>query len=100
MSSTVSTCPYALCEFKNSLGYCKLTACIKHGETTSQPTLSTVHCGACDELEAGDTLYSHTSLDDGDMYSAIRNIRFCPKCGKKLLTFLEKRRRCRGNERV
>lgn len=93
MSYTASTCPDALCEFKNSLGYCKLTACINHGETTSQPTLATVHCGVCDELEAGDTLYSHTSDDVGDIYSAIRDIQFCPKCGKKLLSFREKRRR-------
>ena len=91
---TTSTCPDVLCEFRNNLGYCELTACIKHhGETTSRQTLATAHCGACDELDAGDTLYSHTSDDLGDIYSAIRDIQFCPKCGKKLLTFREKRRR-------
>ena len=93
MSYTSSICPYTLCEFKNDHGYCSLTACIKHGVTSSQPTLVTAHCDACDELEAGDTLYSHTSFDDGNTYLAIRNIQFCPKCGNRLLTFREKRRR-------
>jgi len=53
MSYTTSTCPDSLCKFRNSLGYCKLTACVQHGETTPQPTLAIAHCGACDELEAG-----------------------------------------------
>lgn len=52
-----------------------------------------VHCEVCEELESGDTLYSHTSDDIGDMYSAIRDIQFCPKCGKRLRTFQEKKGR-------
>lgn len=98
MSYTMSTCPDVLCEFNNRFGYCTLTACIKHHGTVSEPTPIAVHCEVCEELESGDTLYSHTSDDIGDMYSAIRDIQFCPKCGKRLRTFQEKRGRWSGNE--
>ena len=63
MSYTASTCPDVLCEFKSSLGYCKLTACINHGETTSQSTLSTAHFDACDDLEAARTARVMTLKD-------------------------------------
>jgi len=79
MNSTSTDSSYIQCVYKN--------------ETSSHPMLVTAHCDVCDGLESGDTLYSHVCFEDGDSYLAIRNIQFCPKCGKKLLSFREKRMR-------
>lgn len=35
-------------------------------------------------LEKGDTLYVYESWDGGIDFNAIRNIKYCPVCGKKL----------------
>ena len=36
------------------------------------------------DFEQGDTLYYHTSWDGGVEYNYIRNIKYCPVCGKEL----------------
>ena len=43
-------------------------------------------CEVCryHELEQGDTLYRYTSWDGGVGFDYIRNIRYCPVCGKEL----------------
>lgn len=35
-------------------------------------------------LECGDTLYIESSWDGGIEFRHIRNIKYCPVCGKKL----------------
>lgn len=50
-------------------------------------------CRECDELEYGDNLYLYGEDDVGIVFSKISNIKFCPMCGKKLLTYREKRER-------
>ncbi len=41
---------------------------------------------ACEwhDLEKGDTLYVFTSWDGGVGYEYIRDIKYCPVCGKEL----------------
>ena len=43
------------------------------------------NCTFCEEHEKGDTLYEMSSWDGGIGFDYIRNIRFCPLCGKELL---------------
>lgn len=46
----------------------------------------TKKCPCCDYhgLESGDTLYIDASWDGGVGFDYIRDIRFCPICGKEL----------------
>ena len=37
-----------------------------------------------EDLEQGDTLYIERSWDGGIEFDYIRNIKFCPVCGKEL----------------
>lgn len=41
-------------------------------------------CDFCRQHECGDTLYESSSWDGGIGFDYIRNIRFCPICGRKL----------------
>ena len=50
------------------------------------------NCRICDELEPGDTIYMSNSWDGGVGYEYIRDIQYCPVCGKPLLTYEEKRK--------
>ena len=83
-----------VCSLKNEYGYCQITACINpyglrydDGYNTG---FASINCTVCEMLEKGDTLYQHTSDDIGDIYSAIRDVQFCPKCGRKLYTYQER----------
>lgn len=40
-------------------------------------------CDVCENLEEGDTLYSHSEWD-GSVVDYISGIKFCPKCGRRL----------------
>ena len=47
-------------------------------------------CCICENLEAGDTLYASSDWDGGLGFDYIRDIQYCPVCGRKLgsdLTF-------------
>ena len=44
-------------------------------------------CDACDGLEDGDTLYIYSEWDGGIEFDHIRDIHFCPKCGRWLPNF-------------
>lgn len=85
------------CEFKNHHGYCQLGVCAYHepARTTLSPV--TYNCAVCGDLDLGDTLYSHSSDDVGDIYTAIRNIRYCPVCGQMLRSFTAKMTERRAN---
>ena len=48
------------------------------------------NCRICDELEKGDTIYMSNNWDGGVGYDYIRDIQYCPCCGKPLLTYEEK----------
>ena len=50
------------------------------------------NCRICDELEQGDTIYMSNNWDSGVGYEYIRDIQYCPICGKLLLTYEEKRK--------
>lgn len=41
-------------------------------------------CDACENLEEGDTLYISSDWDGGIGFDYIRDIKFCPKCGRRL----------------
>ena len=41
-------------------------------------------CGFCRQHECGDTLYGYSDWDGGIGFDYIRDIRFCPICGRKL----------------
>lgn len=44
-------------------------------------------CDVCDGLEDGDTLYIHSEWDGGIGFDYIHDIHFCPKCGRRLPNF-------------
>lgn len=50
-------------------------------------------CYTCNDLEAHDDLYTYNSCDDGISFDGIRDIEYCPKCGRRLLTYEEKKKR-------
>jgi hypothetical protein len=41
-------------------------------------------CSACKNLEIGDTLYASSDWDGGVGFDYIRDIKYCPVCGRKL----------------
>lgn len=41
-------------------------------------------CWACEGLEDGDTLYAHSDWDGGIGFDYIRDIKYCPVCGRRL----------------
>ena len=41
-------------------------------------------CCSYKSLEDGDTLYTYSSWDGGIEFNYIRNIKYCPVCGRKL----------------
>lgn len=41
-------------------------------------------CWVCENLENGDTLYSTSDWDGGIGFDYIRDIKYCPVCGRKL----------------
>lgn len=61
--------------------------CIDPDAVRELPSVSperTKECDACEDLEEGDTLYRSSDWDGGIGYDYIRDIRFCPKCGRRL----------------
>ena len=52
-------------------------------------------CKTCEGLVFGDELYQYTSWDGGHGYEEIRDIQYCPRCGRRLLTHEEKAERAR-----
>lgn len=49
-----------------------------------QPHVLTNNCSFCEYHEKGDTLYESSSWDGGIGFDYIRDIRYCPICGRKL----------------
>lgn len=47
-------------------------------------TDKTNYCEFCKNHEDGDTLYEMSDWDGGIGFDYIRNIHYCPLCGKKL----------------
>lgn len=41
-------------------------------------------CELCSNLEKGDTLYQSSDWDGGIGFDYIRDIQYCPKCGRRL----------------
>ena len=41
-------------------------------------------CQVCENLEFGDTLYVYSDWDGGIGFDYIRNIKYCPVCGRRL----------------
>ena len=42
------------------------------------------YCEFCENHEESDTLYNMSDWDGGIEFNYIRNIQYCPICGKKL----------------
>lgn len=57
-------------------------------------------CSLCEdiEIEKGDTLYKISDWDGGIGYDYIRNVQYCPLCGKKLMTLEEWKAKKYGNK--
>lgn len=57
-------------------------------------------CSLCEdiEIEKGDTLYKTSYWDGGIGYDYIRNVQYCPLCGKKLMTLEEWEAKKYGNK--
>lgn len=53
-------------------------------------------CQICDNLEKDNNLYICRYDDVGYCFDEIRNIQYCPKCGRRLLTYEEKAERVRN----
>ena len=53
------------------------------------------YCSTCDNLEKNDSLYICRYDDVGYCFDEIRGIQYCPKCGRRLLTYEEKAERVR-----
>ena len=49
------------------------------------PHVLTTNCSFCEYHEKGDTLYESSSWDGGIGFDYIRDINYCPICGRKLL---------------
>ena len=47
-------------------------------------TDKTNYCEFCDNHEEGDTLYDMSDWDGGIEFNYIRNIHYCPICGRRL----------------
>lgn len=47
-------------------------------------TNESVYCEFCSSHEDGDTLYDMSDWDGGIEFNYIRDIHYCPICGKKL----------------
>ena len=56
-------------------------------------------CSTCMDLEYGDTLYTYSAWDGGLCFDHIEDIKYCPSCGKKLLTLREKMEILKRNRR-
>ena len=59
---------------------CTNTKCESHPLSSAQPE----PCDLCSNLEKGDTLYQSSDWDGGIGFDYIRDIQFCPKCGRRL----------------
>ena len=55
-------------------------------------------CHTCDNLEKNDSLYICRYDDVGYSFDEIRNIQYCPKCGRCLLTYEEKEKKAETEE--
>ena len=53
-------------------------------ETNTQQNEALKSCGFCENHEDGDTLYDSADWDGGIGYDFIRDIKYCPLCGRKL----------------
>lgn len=49
-----------------------------------QKDIQSEPCDLCSNLEKGDTLYQSSDWDGGIGFDYIREIQFCPKCGRRL----------------
>ena len=81
MFHTETTCPDNFCDMRDPRGKCLAVVCT---HTTKKVAVQETKCYWCEELEAGDILYQHGSDDRGILFEEIRNVRYCPVCGKKL----------------
>lgn len=61
------------------------------------PTYQKCYCNTCENLEKNDNLYICRYDDVGYNFEQINNIEYCPKCGRRLLTYEEKRQKSRSN---
>ena len=78
-------CSGRWCEFANLQGFCTLTACCKGVIYDDHTTIiKQKECEFCLNHEQGDTLYESSDWDGGIGFDYIRDIKYCPICGKKL----------------
>lgn len=61
---------------------CNDIRCFKSLETSETSNIE--RCEFCDDHEDGDTLYETSDWDGGIGFDYIKDIHYCPICGKKL----------------
>ena len=85
MGMITSTCPDVTCSYRNSFGYCSVSACINRPDVqTNVHSIISVVCELCKyDLEDGDYLYQRRSYDHGITFDEIV-VHYCPVCGRKL----------------
>lgn len=71
-------CKLTKCPYGKEYGNCDTCENLIRKEDIVEP------CDFCECHEKGDTLYEATSWDGGISFDYIRNIKYCPLCGKEL----------------
>ena len=71
-------------DFKNGYALahrhiCELISALPSAESEQKEP-----CSAWEGLEDGDTLYAHSDWDGGIGFDYIRDIKYCPVCGRRL----------------
>ena len=82
-----STCPDSTCSFRNSSGYCSLTACVMQHEFEIPKNNKYIkaECNVCKyDLDDEDYLYKEYSQDGAIVFEEII-CHYCPVCGRKLI---------------
>ena len=65
----------------------------EHKAPISYKEQLSLDCNFCRQHECGDTLYESSDWDGGIGFDYIRDIRFCPICGRKLYSYEDVERR-------
>ena len=56
-------------------------------------------CYTCADLEAHSDLYTYKNWDGVISFNEITDIQYCPKCGRRLLTYEEKQKKAEATMR-
>ena len=66
---------------------------LEHKAPISFEEQLSLDCSFCRQHECGDTLYESADWDGGVSFDYVRDIRFCPICGRELYGYEDEERR-------